>query len=87
MEANSQVDLGLQKNILKDKGSLRLAVTDIYNGQQWNMDINYNGFYQRSTFRGEFRQVKLNFVYRFDHKNTNPKKEHHSGLSNENQRL
>jgi len=87
MEANSQVDLGLQKNILKDKGSLRLAVTDIYNGQQWNMDINYNGFYQRSTFRGEFRQVKLNFVYRFDHKNTKPKKEHNSGLSNENQRL
>jgi len=87
MEANSQVDLGLQKNILKDKGSLRLAVTDIYNGQQWNMDINYNGFYQRSTFRGEFRQVKLNFVYRFDHKNTKPNKEHNSGLSNENQRL
>ncbi|QNK61008.1 TonB-dependent receptor [Pedobacter sp. PAMC26386] len=87
VRSSSQIDLGLQKNVMGDKGTLRLAVTDIYNGNRYNTDSKLNGLILHTTYRGEYRQVKLNFTYRFGNSKVKAKDSRESGLQNENQRL
>ncbi len=59
------LDAAVKKNILKEKGSIRLAVTDIINTQQWrqsvqfaNMDFNYRR-------KWESRGLRLQFSWSF----------------------
>lgn len=59
------LDLGIKKNILKDKGSLRLTFNDVFNTQRWkqtvqfaNMDFIYNR-------KWESRGIRLQFSWSF----------------------
>jgi len=63
--ATSQVDLGLQRLLLNKKGTLRLAVNDIYNGNQSRYTQNFPGYTSTNYGYYESRQVRLNFTYRF----------------------
>jgi outer membrane beta-barrel protein/carboxypeptidase family protein/TonB-dependent receptor-like protein len=85
--AYSQIDLGFQRNVCKDRGILRLACTDIYQGNKLNTVSQYTGLYVHTTFSGEYRQIRLNFTYKFGNTTNQAPKEHDSGLKNENQRL
>jgi hypothetical protein len=57
--------MGLQKKILKDKGTIKLALSDVLFTQQWRGYSDFGG----STFEAkggwESRQVKMSFAYRF----------------------
>ena len=86
-KGNSQVDIGLQKPVLKDRGFIRLAVTDIYQGNHWETTSRYNGLYSHTTFSGEYRQVKINFQYKFGSTAIKQRAEHESGVETENRRL
>lgn len=87
VRSSSQVDLGLQKNVIGEKGTLRLALTDIYKGNRYDTDSELNGMRLHSTYHGEYRQVKLNFTYRFGSSKVKSQESRESGLKNENQRL
>ncbi len=62
--AYGQVDAGIKTNILQGKGSLRLAINDIFNTNVNNVSINYQD--QKSSFfhHVESRTVALSFTYR-----------------------
>lgn len=58
-------DGGLQKTILKGKGTLKTSVSDIFKSLKFKGTSNFAG--QSLTASGNFesRQLKLNFTYRF----------------------
>jgi hypothetical protein len=59
------IDGGLQKTILKGKGTLKTSVSDIFKSLKFKGTSNFAG--QSLTASGNFesRQLKLNFTYRF----------------------
>ncbi|ODT35094.1 MAG: TonB-dependent receptor [Niabella sp. SCN 42-15] len=59
------VDLGLQKNILAGKGTLKTSVTDIFNTMRFRGESDYGGAYNNVLAKWESRQFKVNFTYRF----------------------
>jgi len=87
VKSNSQVDLGLQKNIMKDKATLKLAVSDLFWTNRINTDAQLNNLLLHTTFRGESRQVRLNFSYRFGSNKIKTKDSRETGLQNESERF
>jgi hypothetical protein len=83
----SQVDLGLQKTILKNKGTLRLAFSDIYKGTRSNSVQRFDGFEQKSYGYYEARQVRLNFTYKFADAGVKDPRNRNSALENEQGRI
>lgn len=62
-------DFGMSKKILKDKGALRLSVSDIFNTGRWrgytiyeNMDLSVDSKWQS-------RRINVSFNYRFGNQN------------------
>jgi hypothetical protein len=86
-KGNSQIDLGLQKNLFQDKAALRLAATDIFRSNRINSDTELNGLHLHTTYVGESRQIRLNFSYRFGNNKIKSKEDRESGLQSERQRL
>ena len=85
--AISQVDLGLQKVFMKDKGTIRLALNDIYKGNQSRSTQSFPGFYSSSYGYYESRQLRLNFTYRFSDKTLKGPRVRNSALDNESGRI
>ena len=59
-------DLGLSKDILKDKGSLTLNVGDIFNSRKRITDTRIENVATYSEFQWRQRQITLSFQYRFN---------------------
>ncbi|MCM4152217.1 TonB-dependent receptor [Arenibacter sp. N53] len=59
-------DLGLSKDILKDKGSLTLNVGDIFNTRKRRSDTRTENVATYSEFQWRQRQITLTFQYRFN---------------------
>lgn len=81
------VDAGVLKTILKDKGNLKVSVSDIFNTMRWSATSNFAG--QMLNMRGgwESRQLKVNFTYRFGSNQVKAARQHKSGLEDENKRV
>lgn len=58
------VSAGLRKTVLRGQGTVRLAVSDIFYGNAYRIDVNYqnqrNGFYEQN----DTRNATLSFSYR-----------------------
>ena len=87
MKAMWNVDLGLQKQILKGKGTLRLAVSDIFRTMQFRGTSNFAGQETTNRFRFESRQFKMNFVYRFGSSQVKAARQRATGADDENRRV
>jgi outer membrane receptor protein involved in Fe transport len=87
VKSNSQIDLGMQKNILKEKGILKLAVSDLFWTNRIDTDAQLNNLLLHTTFRGESRQLRLNFTYRFGNNRIKTKASRETGLQNETERF
>ncbi|RYE27236.1 MAG: hypothetical protein EOP45_01880 [Sphingobacteriaceae bacterium] len=83
----SQLDLGLQKSVLSNKATLRLAVTDIYKGSQSRYTQSLPGLNATSYGYYEARQIKLNFTYRFAGSSVKAPRNRNSALDNESGRI
>jgi outer membrane receptor protein involved in Fe transport len=59
-------DLALSKDILKDKGSLTLNVSDIFNTRKRISDTRTENVATYSEFQWRQRQITLSFQYRFN---------------------
>jgi hypothetical protein len=83
----SQVDLGLQKNFWKNKGTVRIVFADIYQGSRANSVQQYDGFYMRNYSYFETRQLRVNFTYKFADNAGKGPRNRNSALENENSRI
>jgi len=85
--ATGQIDLGLQRNLMNDKATLRLVFADIYKGTRANAVQQVDGLYIRNYSYFETRQVRLNFSYRFSSGNSKGPRTRSSALENEQGRI
>ena len=63
--ALGSLDVAVKKNILKEKGSLRLTVTDIFNTQQWKQSVQFANMDFTYRRKWESRGVRLQFSWSF----------------------
>lgn len=59
------VDLGLQKTVFKGKGTVKAAVSDVFQTMKWSGTSDFAGINSQFSGQGEMPQYKLNFSYRF----------------------
>lgn len=60
------IDLGMSKDVLKEKGTLTLSVRDLLNTRKRRAIIEEEGYYSSSTFQWSARQLLLTFSYRLN---------------------
>lgn len=80
------VDIGVQKQILKGKGNLKLSVSDIFFISKWHVTSNFAGQYFDATGHWESRQFKINFNYRFGKSTVKSSRQRTTGTEEENKR-
>ncbi len=61
-------NLAFSKEILKDKGTLSLNVSDLFNSRKRMSEIRTPNVYSDSEFQWRQRQINLTFAYRFNQK-------------------
>ena len=59
------LDLGVQQDLFKGKGSIGMRVSDLFNTRQFQMETLGAGFTQQNLWKRESRILYLNFSYRF----------------------
>lgn len=59
------INLGLRRDILKDKGTISMNVSDVFNTRRFEVETSGIGFSQQSLRRRESRIATLTFTYRF----------------------
>lgn len=82
-----QVDLGLQRNLINNRATLRLVWADIFRSNQFNAMQQFDGLYLRSYGYYETRQVRLSFSYKFADAGIKGPRDRNSALENENGRI
>lgn len=65
-EAFSYVDLALARDVLNDKGTLSLKVSDLFNTRRFRSTSEGDNFYIERQFRRSVTQVTLGFTYRLN---------------------
>ena len=80
------VDAGLQKTILKGKGTIKAAVGDVFNSLKFKGTSDFSG--QQNIFNGkpESRMLKLSFNVRFGSTQIKAARQRKSGIEDENKR-
>lgn len=80
------VSSGVQKQLFKNKATLKISVSDIFNSMRIIGTSDFAGQYLRINGRSESRQFKLNFTYRFG-KNTGTASLRKTGVEKESERV
>ncbi|MBI2729818.1 MAG: TonB-dependent receptor [Sphingobacteriales bacterium] len=80
-------DVGLQKAVLKGKGSVKASVTDVLFTQYWTATNDFGGVYLKGTGKNESRTFRLNFNYRFGNNNVKAARDRKTGLESESRRI
>ena len=87
-EPQGSLDLGIKKNILGNKASIKLAVTDILHTAPW---ASYSDAIPGLKIRGsglwESQRVNLNFNYRFGNSEVKSARQRKTGLEDESGRI
>ncbi|HEX6181095.1 MAG TPA: TonB-dependent receptor [Chitinophagaceae bacterium] len=87
MKAMWNIDLGLQKQILQGKGTIRTSVSDVFRTMRFRGTSDFAGQVTSNQFRFESRQFKLNFVYRFGNSQVKAARQRATGTDEENRRV
>jgi hypothetical protein len=89
IKANSMwsMDAGIQKQVMKGKGTIKTSVSDIFHTLQFSGISEFAG--QRSVIASnwESRQFKLNFLYRFGSNQVKAARQRSSGADDEMKRV
>lgn len=81
------VDAGVQCKLLKDLGTARFNVTDIFHTLSYNLTRNFGGLYYHSVTRRETRQFRLSFSYKFGNRNVKGTRNRKSSAAEEQGRM
>ncbi|MGB0864739.1 MAG: TonB-dependent receptor domain-containing protein [Saprospiraceae bacterium] len=67
-KAMYHVDLGVSHDIFKNKGTLTLSVSDVFNSRRWNYETITPEFYLKGEFQWRARSIALSLNYRLNQK-------------------
>lgn len=82
----ASIDGGLQKSIIKGKGTLRMAVSDMLQTMKWKGTSTFTGVKSTFSGNGEMPQFKLNFSYRFGNSQVKAARQRKSAIEEEKKR-
>lgn len=82
-----RLDAGIQKLVLKKKGSIKLGIRDIFNSQNFSGSINYQDIDAYIKNTRDSRSVALTFSYRFGKPLKNQTHRRTGGASDEESRV
>ncbi|MBD0349864.1 MAG: TonB-dependent receptor [Flavisolibacter sp.] len=80
------VDAGMQRQIMKGKGTVKASVSDIFHTLQFTGITDFAGQHTRVNAQWESRQLKLNFTYRFGNNQVKAARQRNTGAEEENKR-
>ncbi|PWT96650.1 MAG: TonB-dependent receptor [Bacteroidetes bacterium] len=86
IKAMGQLDLGVQKSILKKQGSLKFSVTDVFYTNQFKGSVNFNNIDVLVKQNHDSRAVRFTFTYRFG-KSTSSARQRSTGAEDEQSRV
>ncbi|MEM9990267.1 MAG: TonB-dependent receptor [Bacteroidota bacterium] len=86
MEEMWALNAGVQKKILKERGTIKLAVTDIFRTQQWRGESTFGELYMIAAGDWDSRRVRVNFSYLFGNNQVKSRKRS-TGLEEESSRV
>lgn len=87
MKSMWNIDLGLQKQLMKGKSTVRASVSDIFRTMQFRGTSVFAGQETTNRFRFESRQFKMSFVYRFGNSQVKAARQRATGTDEENRRV
>ena len=80
-------DIGLQQTVLKDKGTIKISLTDVAHTMRWRGISDFAGALLDANGRWESRQFRINFSYRFGNSNVKGARQRQTGIESENKRI
>ncbi|MFZ4057590.1 MAG: TonB-dependent receptor domain-containing protein [Ferruginibacter sp.] len=86
-KSQGAVDIGIQKNILKKRGSLKISATDIFRTAPWRASNNFGGMSINGGGAWESRTFRLNFSWRFGSNQINNSRARKTGSESEANRI
>jgi iron complex outermembrane recepter protein len=81
------LDGGIQKSVLKTKGTIKVSVSDIFNTQHWAATSDFAGQVLHVTGGTESRQLKLYFTYRFGNTQVKAARQRKTAAEEESRRV
>ena len=64
-KAMGSIDMGFQKKLFHDNGTVKLSCSDVLHTLKWNAQSDYNGIHILANAHWESRQLRIYFTYRF----------------------
>jgi hypothetical protein len=81
------LNAGVQRNILKNRATIKASVNDIFKGQQYTIESIYQQVDIRQRFIVDSRYAMLSFVYHFGNNKIRPRTERQTGIEKEKKRV
>jgi iron complex outermembrane recepter protein len=81
------LDLGVQKMIFNNKGSVKFSYTDILRTMRWRGVSDFGGSYIDANGNWESQQLRMNFTYRFGNKQVKAARQRRTGNEDESKRI
>lgn len=81
------MDVGLQKRLLKDKATLKLTFSDVFNSMQWRGISRFSGLTIDASGGWESQQFRLNLNYNFGSQQIKAARKRSTGLEEESNRV
>jgi len=81
------IDLGLQKQFLKKKATVKISATDIFHTSPWSANSNFGGLIIKAHGSWESQTFRINFTYRFGSNQIKSARQRQSGLDSESKRI
>ncbi len=81
------LDVGLQKQLMQKKATVKVSVTDIFRTNPWTAISDFGGTYIKGGGAWESRTFRVNFSYRFGSSQIKNSRERKTGLESEAKRI
>ena len=81
------VDLGIQKQLMQKKATVKLSVTDIFHTNPWTATSDFGGLYIKGGGSWESQTVRVSFSYRFGSNQVKAARQRQTGLESESKRI
>lgn len=87
MKSMYNIDFGIQKKILQNKGNLKLTFTDLFLTNQWHGESQFGQLYMDIRGGYDSRRVRLNFNYLIGKETVKSARKRSTGLEEEQNRI
>ena len=81
------VDIGIQKQLMQKKATLKISATDIFHTSPWIATSDFGGLYIKGSGSWESQTVRMSFTYRFGSNQVKAARDRKIGLESEAKRI